>query len=162
SRDTVVGLGKIIIAATVALATGLIAFSLSHTLALSLLLLPLVGAGMMVQTASANTILQTVVDENLRGRVMAFYSVAIMGTQPIGSLIAGILADRIGAQRTILLGGAVCAIAAVWFRLVRPRLAQQVRPIYISLGILPFEDGSAVIPVDSEGPSPGLRPPSPR
>ena len=162
SRHTVVGLGRIIIAATIELSGGLIAFSLSHTLALSLLLLPFVGAGMMVQTASANTILQTVVDEKLRGRVMAFYSVAIMGTQPIGSLLAGILADRIGAQHTILAGGAVCAVAAVWFAVVRPRLAEHIRPIYISLGILPFEDGSAVIPVDSERPSPGLRPPSPR
>lgn len=156
SRHTVIGLGKIIAAATFALSAGLMAFAVSHSLALSLAILPLVGAGMMVQTASANTILQTVVDEDLRGRVMAFYSVAILGTQPIGSLIAGVLADRIGAEYAILLGGAICGVAAIWFTAVRPRLAEHIRPIYMSLGILPFEDGSAVIPVDSERPSPGL------
>jgi len=150
SRHTVLGLGRVIIIATISLSLGLMAFSLSHSLALSLVLLPFVGAGMMVQTASANTILQTVVDENFRGRVMAFYSVAIMGTQPLGSLLAGILADRIGTQRTILAGGAVCLVAAIWFTVVRRRLAEHIRPIYISLGILPFDDGSAVIPVDSE------------
>ena len=150
SRHTVVGLGKVIAVATFALGLALMIFAVSHSLALSLLILPFVGAGMMVQTASCNTILQTVVDEDLRGRVMAFYGVAIMGTQPIGSLLAGILADRIGAESTILFGGAVCLAAAVWFTIVRPRLAEHIRPIYISLGIMPFEDGSAVIPVDSE------------
>jgi len=150
SRHTVLGLGKIILAATIALSAGLMAFSLSNSLPLCLLLLPFVGAGMMVQTASSNTILQTVVDEHLRGRVMALYSVAIMGTQPIGSLLAGVLADRIGTQNTILFGGAVCAVAAIWFALVRRRLAEHIRPIYISLGIMPFEDGTAVIPVDSD------------
>lgn len=150
SRRTVIGLGKIIAGATFALSVGLMTFALSHSLALSLLTLPIVGAGMMVQTASANTILQTVVDEDLRGRVMAFYGVAILGTQPIGSLLAGVLADRIGAQETIALGGAVCAAAAIWFTAVRPRLAEHIRPVYMSLGILPFEDGSAVIPVDSQ------------
>jgi len=150
SRHTVIGLGKIIVAATAALSAGLMLFSFSQSLALSLLVLPLVGAGMMVQTASANTILQTVVDEKLRGRVMAFYSVAILGTQPLGSLLAGVLADRIGASHTILLGGAVCGVAAIWFLFARPRLAEQIRPVYVALGILPFEDGAAVIPVDSE------------
>jgi MFS family permease len=150
SRHTVIGLGKIIAAATFALSIGLMVFAMSHSLALSLLILPFVGAGMMVQTASANTILQTVVDEDLRGRVMAFYGVAILGTQPIGSLLAGVLAHRIGAEYTILLGGAVCGAAAIWFTAVRPRLAEHIRPIYMALGIMPFEDGSAVIPVDSE------------
>ena len=159
SRHTVVGLGRIIVASTVSLSAALIAFSLSHSMAISLIVLPFVGAGMMVQTASANTILQTVVDEDLRGRVMAFYSVAILGTQPIGSLLAGILADRIGAQRTILAGGAACLVAAVWFTFVRPRLAQQIRPIYIQRGILPLEDGlsstgavSGAVAVDDDQP----------
>jgi MFS family permease len=152
SRHTVVGLGRVIVIATSLLSSGLIAFAFSHSLAVSLVLLPFVGAGMMVQTAAANTILQTVVDEELRGRVMAYYSVAIMGTQPIGSLLAGILADRIGAQHTILVGGAACGIAAIWFLLARRRLAEHIRPIYIELGILPFDDGSGVIPVDVERP----------
>jgi MFS family permease len=137
SRHTVVGLGKVIVGATMMLSAGLIVFSFSHTLAVSLAVLPFVGAGVMLQAASANTILQTIVDEHLRGRVMAFYSVAVMGTMPIGSLVAGILADRIGAPHTILIGAVICIIGGVWFAFRRPLLAQLVRPIYVERGILP-------------------------
>jgi MFS family permease len=137
SRHTVVGLGKVIVAATMMLGAALIVFSFSHTLAVSLMVLPFVGAGMMLQAASANTILQTVVDEHLRGRVMAFFSVAVLGTMPIGSLVAGVLADRIGAPRTILLGAVVCILAGAWFAFRRPMLAEHVRPIYVERGILP-------------------------
>src|ERR1051325_4548078 len=115
SRPTGLGLGKVIVAATMMLSAGLIVFSFSHSLWLSLLALPLVGAGMMLQAASANTILQTVVDERLRGRVMAFYSVAVLGTQPRGSLAAGALAERIGAPRTILAGAIACVLTGIWF-----------------------------------------------
>jgi MFS family permease len=137
SRHNVLGLGKVIVAATMLLSAGLIVFSQSRNLWLSMLMLPLVGAGMMLQAASANTILQTIVDEHLRGRVMAFYSVAVMGTMPIGSLIAGLLADRIGAPRTILCGAIACIVAGVWFGFRRPLLAELVRPIYVERGILP-------------------------
>jgi MFS family permease len=137
SRHTVVGLGKVITAATMLLSAGLIVFSQSRNLVLSMLVLPAVGAGMMLQAASANTILQTIVDERLRGRVMAFYSVAVLGTTPIGSLAAGVLADRIGAPRTILCGAIVCIAGGVWFSFRRPRLAELVRPIYVERGILP-------------------------
>lgn len=148
SRHTVVGLGKVIIAATAMLSVGLIGFAWSTSLLVSVLLLPFVGAGMMLQSASANTILQTVVDERLRGRVMAFYSMAVLGTQPLGSLVAGALADRIGSQRTIFLGAIVCLAGAGWFALIRPRLARYVRPIYIERGILTFDSGT-IEPVDS-------------
>ena len=137
SRHSVVGLGKVIVAATMLLSAALIVFSFSHTLWLSLVVLPFVGAGMMLQAASANTILQTIVDEHLRGRVMAFYTVAVLGTMPIGSLVAGVLADRIGAPRTILIGAVACIVAGAWFAFRRPMLAQYVRPIYIERGILP-------------------------
>jgi MFS family permease len=83
--------------ATLAFGAGLVSFSLSRTLWLSLLILPVVGAGMMVETASTNTILQTIVEERMRGRVMSFYTMAFLGTAPIGSLVAGVLASRIGA-----------------------------------------------------------------
>lgn len=148
SRHTVLGLGKVIVAATVTLSLGLIAFSFSHTLAVSLAILPFVGAGMMLQAASANTILQTIVDEKLRGRVMAFYSMAVLGTQPIGSLLAGALADRIGAQHTIAAGAIVCLLGGLWFALRRKRLAEYVRPIYIERGILTWEDAASIEPVD--------------
>lgn len=136
SRQSVVGLGKVIVWATAALSAGLVAFSFSHTLWISLAVLPIVGAGMMLQAASANTILQTVVDESLRGRVMAFYSVAILGTQPIGSLVAGVVADRIGSQRTIFIGALACLGGAIWFAIQRKKLAEHIRPVYVERGVL--------------------------
>jgi len=132
----------VIVVSTMLLSLGLMVFSQSHVLWLSMLALPLVGAGMMLQASSANTILQTLVDERLRGRVMAFYSVAVLGTQPLGSLAAGVLADRIGAPRTILLGAVACVITGVWFAIRRPRLAQYVRPIYVERGIMSVEETS--------------------
>ena len=136
SRHTVVGLGKVIVAASIGLSLGLIAFSFSRALWLSIVILPIVGAGMMVQAASANTILQTVVDERLRGRVMAFYSLAIMGMQPIGSLLSGVIAERIGAPMTIFYGALLCLAGALWLAVRRPMLAAHIRPIYIEKGII--------------------------
>jgi MFS family permease len=148
ARHTVLGLGKVIVAATVALSAGLIAFSFSNTLIVSMAVLPFVGAGMMLQSAAANTNLQTVVDQNLRGRVMAFYTMAVLGTQPIGSLLAGALAERIGAQHTIFLGALGCLTGGLWFALRRKKLAEYVRPIYIERGILTWEDEGSIEPVD--------------
>jgi MFS family permease len=136
SRHTVVGLGKVIVAATAGLSLALIAFSFTRSLWIALTVLPIVGAGMMLQSASANTILQTVVEEQMRGRVMAFYSMSVLGAMPIGSLLAGILADRIGAQRTIFVGALVCLAGAGYFAFRRPALAALIRPIYIERGIL--------------------------
>jgi MFS family permease len=136
SRHTVVGLGKVIVAASIGLSLGLMAFSFSRSLWLSILILPVIGAGMMVQAAASNTILQTVVDEHLRGRVMAFYSVAIMGMQPIGALLAGYLAERIGATNTIFYGALACLAGALLIGVRRPMLAEYIRPIYIERGIL--------------------------
>ena len=136
SRRSVLGLGRAMAFASTAFGVALAAFSLSRSLWLSLLLLPIVGAGMMITMAATNTIIQTIVSEELRGRVMAFYTMAFLGTAPIGSLIAGLAADRIGAQRTILLGGLSCIAAGVWFTLRLPRLRELVRPIYVERGIL--------------------------
>ncbi len=136
SRHTVVGLGKVIITATAGLSLGLIAFAFTRNLLVAILVIPIVGAGMMLQSASANTILQTIVEEHMRGRVMAFYSMAVLGAMPIGSLISGILADRIGAQNTIIAGAVVCIAGAVYFGFRRPALAALIRPIYVERGIL--------------------------
>ena len=143
SRQTVLGLGRVMVAATIAFGAGLVGFSVSRTLWLSLVLLPVVGAGMMIEMASTNTILQTIVEEHLRGRVMAFYTMAFLGTAPIGSLIAGVAADRLGAPTTILLGGVACVLAGVWFALTLPSLRALVRPIYIERGILVASTGDA-------------------
>ena len=137
SRRSVLGLGRAMVLATLAFGIGLMAFSLSRAAWLSLLLLPIVGGGMMVETAATNTILQTIVDEQMRGRVMSFYTMAFLGTAPLGSLIAGLAADRIGAPITILLGGLACAAAAIWFGLRLPAIRAVLRPIYVEKGILP-------------------------
>ncbi|HTK49785.1 MAG TPA: MFS transporter [Gemmatimonadaceae bacterium] len=136
SRTSVLGLGRAMAVAAATFGAGLVAFALSRAMWLSMLVLPVVGAGMMITMASTNTILQTVVEEDLRGRVMAFYTMAFLGTAPIGSLLAGVAADRIGAPRTILLGGLACIAAGGWFALRLPRLRELVRPIYVERGIL--------------------------
>jgi MFS family permease len=136
SRHSVVGLGRLMVLSTAAFGAGLVCFSFSRTLWLSLLVLPVVGAGMMVTMAATNTIIQTVVPEELRGRVMAFYTMAFLGTAPIGSLLAGVAADRIGTQRTILMGGVLCLGAAGWFAMRLPQFRVLVRPIYEERGIL--------------------------
>ncbi|HEX6533273.1 MAG TPA: MFS transporter [Gemmatimonadaceae bacterium] len=136
SRGSVVGLGRAIAVATATFGAALVAFALSRTLWLSLLILPVVGAGFMVQLASTNTVLQTIVEERLRGRVMAFYTMAFLGTAPLGSLLAGIVAARIGAPKTILLGGVAVLLAAIWFTRRLPALRDAVRPIYVERGII--------------------------
>lgn len=136
ARPSVLGLGRVMVIATATFGLGVMAFSLSRTLWLSLLILPVVGAGMMVETASTNTILQTIVEERLRGRVMAFYAMAFLGTAPIGSLIAGAAAARFGSTATIFGGGVVCLLGAFWFARHLPALRALVRPIYIERGIV--------------------------
>lgn len=136
SRRSVLGLGRVMVLSTVTFGVGLVAFSLTRTLWPALVALPFVGAGMMVTMAATNTIIQTVVTEELRGRVMAFYTMAFLGTAPIGSLLAGIAADRVGPTATIRLGGAACVAAALWFAFHLPRLRVLVRPIYIERGII--------------------------
>jgi MFS family permease len=137
NRRTVVGLGKVIPMMSALFGASLIAFSLSRWLPLSLVLLLFTGVGFMVQMAASNTLLQTLVEDDKRGRVMSFYTMAIMGVTPFGSLLAGGLAHRIGAPHTLLFGGAGCIVAALWFASLLPRLRERVRPIYIQKGILP-------------------------
>jgi MFS family permease len=136
SRRSVLGLGRAMVIATTTFGLGLIAFSLSHVVWLSLLILPFVGGGMMVEMASTNTILQTIVSDDMRGRVMAFYTMAFLGTAPLGSLLAGFIAARVGPLRTITAGGIACVIGGIVFGLRLPRLRSHVRPIYIERGIL--------------------------
>lgn len=139
ARRTVVGLGGVIAVASVAFGMGLVLFSFSRSLVLSLALLPIAGGGMMVTLASTNTIIQTLVEERLRGRVMSFYAMAFLGSAPLGSLISGVLADRVGPTATIFLGGVACIAGGTWFAAWLPRFRDKVRPIYIERGILPAE-----------------------
>jgi MFS family permease len=137
SRKSVLGLGRVIPIAAACFGLALVAFSRSRALWLSLPLLALAGLAMMVQMAASNTVLQTIVDEDKRGRVMSFYAMAFFGTVPFGSLLAGALASRVGAPGTILVGGAACIVGAAIFSSQLPRLRRAVRPIYVRLGILP-------------------------
>jgi MFS family permease len=137
SRASVLGLGRLVVASAALFGVGLVAFSRAHVLWLALPLLLLAGAGMMMQTAASNTIIQTIVDEDKRGRVMSLLAMSLFGTVPLGSLIAGALATRIGAENTILLGGAICVLAAWMFLRALPEVRRAVRPIYERMGILP-------------------------
>ena len=136
SRHTVLGLGRVIAIAAITFGVALVLFSFSRHFLLSLAILPVVGGGMIVTMASANTILQTIVEERLRGRMMAFFTMAFLGTAPIGSLIAGVVADRVGPTNTILMGGLACMAGGTWFALRLPKFRAYVRPIYIEKGIL--------------------------
>jgi MFS family permease len=137
SRASVLGLGRVVLFSAALFGLGLIAFSRAHGLCLALPLLFLAGAGMMLQTAASNTIIQTIVDEDKRGRVMSLLAMSLFGTVPIGSLIAGGLATRIGAENTILVGGAICVIGAGLFLRALPEVRRVLRPIYQRMGILP-------------------------
>ena len=136
SRRSVLGLGRVMVIATVVFGVGLSAFAFSRSRLLSLAILPFVGAGMMVEMASTNTILQTLVSEDMRGRVMSFYTMAFLGTAPIGSLLAGLVAQRTGAPFTILVGGVVCVLAGVLFAVRLPRLREEARPVYVERGVI--------------------------
>jgi len=136
-RKSVVGLGKVVMFATLAFGAGLIGFSVSRTELVAAAALTIVGAGFILQMAATNTVLQTLVDDRVRGRVMAFYTMAFFGSAPIGSLFAGLVADRIGAETTIGLCGGVCVLTGLWFAGKLPSLRAIVRPIYVERGILP-------------------------
>ena len=141
TRRTVRGLGRVIAVSPVILGAGLMAMGLSSRLGVTLALMPVIGLGLMVQTASTNTILQTIVDDDQRGRVMSFYSMAFMGMVPLGSLFAGTLAHLIGARATVIVGGGCCIAGALWFVRRLPELRAHIRPIYLRQGILRESSG---------------------
>ena len=137
SRRSVLGLVKLIALFAGVFGAGIFAFSLSHNFVISLVLLLFTGFGMMMQMTSSNTILQTIVDDDKRGRVMSFYTMAFMGTAPFGSLLAGSLASTIGAPATLMIGGATCIAGAIFFARQLPKIKKIIRPIYIRMGIIP-------------------------
>jgi MFS family permease len=99
----------------------------------------LTGFGMMVEMASSNTVLQTMVEEDKRGRIMSFYTMAFMGMVPFGSLLAGTLANNIGAPNTVMIGGVACILGSVLFAKKLPSLRRIARPIYVEKGIISEE-----------------------
>ncbi len=136
-RKTVLGLGRMIPISTAAFGIGLIVFGMSRILWVSLILMLVCGFGMMQQMAASNTIIQTIVEDSKRGRVMSFYAVAFVGMAPFGSLLAGTLAHAIGAPLTVMFSGVCCVAGAAWFATRLQTIRKLIRPIYIDLGILP-------------------------
>jgi MFS family permease len=137
SRKSTLGLGKIIATTTFIFALSLISFSFSKTFPLSLIILLFCGFGMMMQTAGSNTILQTLSSDDMRGRVMSFYTVAFRGMAPFGSLWAGTFADNFGAPVTVLISGIVCLGAGILFFKNLKIIRIAAKPIYQQKGILP-------------------------
>ena len=146
SRPSVIGLGRWIAIAAGVFGIGLIAFSLSRVLWLSFSLLLLVGFGMMVQMASSNIVLQTIVDDNKRGRVMSLYTMSFMGMAPFGSLFGGSLAHGIGAPATLVIGGTTCLLGSFLFMRKLPLMRELVRPIYLEKGILSEKSEAETLP----------------
>jgi MFS family permease len=148
ARKSVRGLYRVIPAVAAVFGGGLVAFSFSRNLWLSLALMGVTGFGMMQGFAASNTVIQTIVDDDKRGRVMSYWTMAYMGASPFGSLLAGSLAPIIGAPGTVLLCGIGCLLGAAWFWLQIPKLRPIIRPIYEQLGILPVVP---VVPVAMDG-----------
>ncbi len=137
TRKSVIGLGRVILINTIVFGAGLMGFAVSRWLPLSLVFMTIAGFGMMVTMASTNTVIQTIVEEEKRGRVMSFYTMSFLGTAPFGSLLAGWLSTRIGAPHTVFLSGVLCVATAGWFARELPLIRTLVRPIYVRMGILP-------------------------
>jgi MFS family permease len=135
-RRSVRGITKMIPIAAVVFGVGLFLFGLSHWLWLSLILMLLVGFGMLQGMTASNTIIQTLSPEDKRGRVMSYYTAAFMGMAPFGSLLAGALANWVGAPRTVMFTGSCCIAGGLWFWSRLPAIRREMRPIYEQLGII--------------------------
>ena len=139
-RRSVRGLTGVIPVAAGIFGLGLIAFGFSHTLWLSMAMMLVTGFGMMQGLTGSNTILQTLVDEKMRGRVMSYYTMAFVGMAPFGSLLAGALAHAIGAPRTVIVSGIACIIGGALFWMNLSAIRRDMRPIYERLGIIPRKE----------------------
>jgi len=137
ARQTVLGLGRLLPITAAGFGASLVAFAASHQIWLSLALLVVTGYCFMQQMASSNTILQTIAENEKRGRVMSFYSMSFQGVAPFGSLIAGAAANLIGAPYTLMIGGAICVVGAGLFAMELPTIRELIRPIYAQKGIIP-------------------------
>jgi MFS family permease len=140
-RRSVLGLTSMIQLSSFLFGTGLILFGLSSNLWLSLLLMLVTGFGMMQGLAASNTVIQTLVPEQMRGRVMSYYTVAFVGMAPFGSLLAGALAHRFGAPHAVVVSGVCCLAGAVWFSTQLKSIREVMRPIYRQMGIFAPESG---------------------
>jgi MFS family permease len=141
ARKNVRGLVKMIPLAAAVFGIGLIGFGLSRSFWLSMIMVFITGMGMMQGMAASNTVIQTIVTDDKRGRVMSYYTMAFMGMAPFGSLLAGSMANAVGAPTTVMMNGVVVLAGAVWFATRLPGVRRQIRPIYQEMGIIPAEEG---------------------
>jgi MFS family permease len=135
SRDSVQGLDRLLVWSTGLFSLGLIGFSYTQQM-VAVLALVATGGGMMMLTTASNTALQTLVEDDKRGRVMSLYTMAFMGMAPVGSALAGSVAMQLGAPQTVRLGGVCCLIGALVFARHLPALRTVVRPVYAKLGFI--------------------------
>ena len=130
SRRSVLGLGRIIFVSSLVFGVGLILFGLSHSIWLSTAMTLIAGMGMMVQMAATNTVLQSIVEENKRGRVMSLFLMSFAGAAPFGSLVGGLMADRVGAAMTLEVGGIACCLGGLLFLRALPEIGREIRPVH--------------------------------
>jgi MFS family permease len=140
SRSSVRGLDKVVPGAACIFGLGLILFSLTSQLYLAALALVIVGVGMMLCIAGCNTILQTLVDDDKRGRVMSLFALSFISMTPIGGLIMGFLADRTSVPTALKVGGMACIVAGILFVQKLPQIRLAARPVLIRKGILPASE----------------------
>ncbi len=136
SRREVRGLTRVLLGGVLLVGVSLMVFAYSHLLWLSLLMIALTGLGIMLTAQTVSTVMQTIIEDDMRGRIMAFFTMAFLGVAPVGSLLAGWMADHVGAEHTLAAGGICCLLgaAAYWRRM--PMLRTHIRPIYVRLGII--------------------------
>jgi MFS family permease len=137
SQKNVSKLSNIIVSSMCVFAVGAIAFSMSKVLWFSMIMTALIGFGIMVLIAAINTVLQSIVDDDKRGRVMSLYTMAFIGMAPFGSLLAGSVAHFIGAPYTIFAGAVLCLLAAAVFNSKLAAIKKAIHPIFVRKGILP-------------------------
>jgi MFS family permease len=136
SRSTVIGLPTVIKRCALGLGAGLVALELATATWMAMPLLFVVGMAMMMQLAATNTLLQTLVEDKMLGRVISLYAVAFFGGAPVGALLEGALASQIGAIHTFAIAGVLCMACALVFASALPRLRQASRPLYVGLGLI--------------------------
>jgi MFS family permease len=131
-RTGVKGLGRWVAVCCAGFGVSLILFAISKSFWMSVLLLLPVGYFIMLQMASSNTLIQVMVPDALRGRVMAVYSMMFMGMAPLGALLGGALSDRLGAPMTVAVGGVASVAGAWWFAMQLPKIRGEARRLILA------------------------------
>jgi len=137
ARKSVLGLGKVVSLMGIVFGLGLAVVSFMTTHWLVFVLLVPTGFGLVATLASCNTLLQTLTDDDKRGRVMGFYAMAMMGMAPFGCLLFGSVAEWIGVPHTLLMGGMICTAGALYFEHWRPIVRRMARRVDVNKGIVP-------------------------